>query len=101
MIIKKFVDSYFGVNIYVLGDEKIKKCVVIDLGGSLVEILSFVKENELNIEYIIFIYGYGDYIGYVKDIKEKIGVKVVVYVDEKELLNDKNKNLSYIMRCGV
>ncbi|MDU9051440.1 MAG: MBL fold metallo-hydrolase [Clostridioides difficile] len=92
MIIKKFVDSYFGVNTYVLGDEKTKKCAVIDPGGSLVETLSFVKENELNIEYIILTHGHGDHIGYVKDIKEKTGAKVVAHVDEKELLNDKNKN---------
>ncbi|MEN7791619.1 MBL fold metallo-hydrolase, partial [Clostridioides difficile] len=101
MIIKKFVDSYFGVNTYVLGDEKTKKCAVIDPGGSLVETLSFVKENELNIEYIILTHGHGDHIGYVKDIKEKTGAKVVAHVDEKELLNDKNKNLSYTMRCGA
>ena len=69
MIIKNFVDSYFGVNTYVLGDEKTKKCAVIDPGGSLVETLSFVKENELNIEYIILTHGHGDHIGYVKDIK--------------------------------
>lgn len=45
MIIKKFVDSYFGVNTYVLGDEKTKKCAVIDPGGSLVETLSFDKKK--------------------------------------------------------
>ncbi|HBH3650996.1 TPA: MBL fold metallo-hydrolase [Clostridioides difficile] len=101
MIIKKFVDSYFGVNTYVLGDERTKKCAVIDPGGSLVETLSFVKENELNIEYIILTHGHGDHIGYVKDIKEKTGAKVVAHIAEKELLNDKNKNLSYTMRCGA
>ncbi len=94
MIIEKVVDRYMDENTYILGDEKTKKCAVIDPGGSIIDIFNIVKKHELTVEYIILTHGHGDHICRVPEIKEKTNAKIVAYKGEEELLLDRNKNLS-------
>lgn len=101
MLIKTIVEPYFEENVYILADDKTKKCAVIDPGGARLDILSFIKENDLNLEYIILTHGHGDHIGAAKKLKEETNVKIVAHSEEQELLLDKNKNLSYMMHCGA
>ncbi|MGL5315772.1 MAG: MBL fold metallo-hydrolase [Peptostreptococcaceae bacterium] len=101
MIIEKLVEPNFGENVYILVDEKTKKCAVVDPGGIESKILNYIKANNLELEYIVLTHGHGDHIGAVKGIKEKTNAKVVAHNDEKELLLDKKKNLSYMMHCGA
>jgi glyoxylase-like metal-dependent hydrolase (beta-lactamase superfamily II) len=100
MIIKRFAEIYFGENIYLVADENTKKCVVIDPGGECEEILSFIKDNSLKLEYILLTHGHGDHIGGVCDLKNATNAKIVAHIDEAEILMDKKKNLSSTMRCG-
>lgn len=101
MIIEKLVEPNFGENVYILVDEKTKKCAVVDPGGIELKILNYIKDNNLELEYIVLTHGHGDHIGAVNGIKEKTNAKVVAHNDEKELLLDKKKNLSYMMHCGA
>ena len=98
MIIDKIVEPYFGENIYILIDEETKKCAVIDPGGASEKVLNYIKKNSLDLEYILLTHGHGDHIGAVNYIKSKTNATIVD--DEKELLNDNRKNLSYSMHCG-
>ena len=100
MIIDKIVEPYFGENMYILIDEETKKCAVVDPGGASDKILNYIKANALELEYIILTHGHGDHIGAVNKIKSQTNVKVIAHNDEKELLNDNRKNLSYSMHCG-
>ena len=100
-MIKKIVEPNFGENMYIIHDEETKKCAVIDPGGAVDEIFNYIKENNLDFEYILLTHGHGDHIGAVNKIKEKNNVKVIAHKDEKILLNDNRKNLSYAMHCGV
>lgn len=101
MIIEKLVEPNFGENVYILVDEKTKKCAVVDPGGIESKILNYIKANNLELEYIVLTHGHGDHIGAVKGIKGKTNAKVVAHNDERELLLDKKKNLSYMMHCGA
>lgn len=100
MKIEKMVEPYFGENMYVLIDDETKKCAVVDPGGASDKILSYIKKNSLDLKYIILTHGHGDHIGAVNDIKSKVNTTVIAHNDEKELLNDNRKNLSYSMHCG-
>lgn len=101
-MIQKIIEPNFGENMYVLFDEDSKKCAVIDPGGAVDKIFKFINENNLDFEYIFLTHGHGDHIGAVNKIKEiKSDVKVVSHKDEKEMLNDNRKNLSFSMHCGV
>ncbi|WP_296645376.1 MBL fold metallo-hydrolase [Romboutsia sp. 13368] len=100
MKIEKIVEPYFGENMYILIDEETKKCAVVDPGGASDKILNYIKANALELEYIILTHGHGDHIGAVNKIKSQTNVKVIAHNDEKELLNNNRKNLSYSMHCG-
>ena len=100
MIIDKIVEPYFGENMYILIDEETKKCAVVDPGGASDKILTYLKKNSLELEYILLTHGHGDHIGAVNYIKSKTNAKVIAHNDEQELLNDNRKNLSYSMHCG-
>ena len=100
MKIDKIVEPYFGENMYILIDEETKKSAVIDPGGASDKILSYIKKNSLDLDYIILTHGHGDHIGAVNDIKLKTNANIIAHSDEKELLNDNRKNLSYSMHCG-
>ena len=96
MIIDKIVEPYFGENMYILIDEETKKCAVVDPGGASDKILTYLKKNSLELEYILLTHGHGDHIGAVNYIKSKTNATIVAHSDEKELLND-NRNS---MHCG-
>ncbi len=100
MKIEKMVEPYFGENMYILVDEKTKKCAVVDPGGAKDKILNYIKSNSLQLEYILLTHAHGDHIGAVNYIKSQTGAKVVAHSEEKELLLDNRKNLSYSMHCG-
>lgn len=100
MKIEKMVEPYFGENMYILVDEKTKKCAVVDPGGVKDKILNYIKSNSLQLEYILLTHAHGDHIGAVNYIKYQTGAKVVAHSEEKELLLDNRKNLSYSMHCG-
>jgi len=100
MKMEKFVDDYCGVNSYVVSDDDTNKCMVVDPGGSLQNIYNYIKKNNLDLEYIVLTHGHGDHIGYVMEIKANTGAKIVANKNEKEMLNDKDKNLSSRMHCG-
>ena len=101
MILERRNVGIYGVNCYILGDEDTNKGAIIDPGGSVEEILKTVREHELNIEYIILTHAHGDHIGGVPQLKYLTNAKVIAHKDEKELLNDKEKNLTSTMSCGV
>lgn len=101
MILEKLVDPYFGVNTYIVGDKKSKKCAVIDPGGDYKDVIKALKKNDLEIEYIILTHGHGDHIGGVNALREATSAKVIAHTDEAEMLMDARKNLSSSMRCGA
>ncbi len=100
MRIDKIVEPYFGQNMYMLVDEESKKCAVIDPGGAVDKIFNYINKNSLELVYVILTHGHGDHIGAVNTIRAKTSAKVVAHKDEKELLSDNRKNLSYSMHCG-
>jgi glyoxylase-like metal-dependent hydrolase (beta-lactamase superfamily II) len=101
MILEKKIAGILGVNCYIIGDEVTRKGAVIDPGGSIEDILKSIRENELSIEYIILTHSHGDHIGAVPQLKHITKAKIIAHIDEKELLNDKDKNLTSNLGCGI
>ena len=97
MIIDKIVEPYFGENMYILIDEETKKCAVVDPGGASDKILTYLKKNSLELEYILLTHGHGDHIGAVNEIKNKKGGKILIHrFDAKGLEDDSISLQSYI-----
>ena len=77
MIIETIEDRFMGENTYLLGDEKNNKCVIIDPGASLIDILSAVKNRNFTVEYIILTHGHADHIANVKKLKAETNAKIL------------------------
>ncbi|CEO12115.1 hydrolase beta-lactamase-like [[Clostridium] sordellii] len=101
MIIEKFVDHYFGENTYLIADKDTREGAVIDPGGDIKDLLRYMEDNFINVKYIILTHGHGDHIGCVPELKEVTGACIIANSNEKEILLDKKKNLSYRMNCGA
>ncbi len=97
MFLHKIVAGIYGVNCYILGDEETSKVAVFDPGGNAEEILDIIREKGLTLAYVILTHGHGDHIGAVKELKEKTGAKILVHEDEKNILNNKDNNLTALM----
>lgn len=91
----------YAANCYIIYSEKTMDGIVIDPGGDAEEILEKIKEENINIKYIVLTHGHGDHIGGVIDLKNSLKVPLIAHEDEKEMLMDGNKNLSTIMAMGT
>ena len=101
MIIEKFTDHLFGENTYLIADKNTREGAVIDPGGEVDDLMRFIKDNFIDVKYIILTHGHGDHIGCVPKLKEATNACIIADSEEKELLLDKKKNLSYRMHCGA
>lgn len=94
MVIRSIATGPIMVNTYVAYDET-KKGFIVDPGGFSQVLADYIKENEVEIEYIILTHGHGDHIGGVKAFMDLYpNAKLVAYKDERELLQDPMKNVS-------
>ncbi len=95
MKIKVITDTMMGENTYVCYDEKTLEAVVIDPSFNIDEEMKFIKDKNLVVKYIMLTHGHADHIGDVLELKKLTGAKVLAHQDEKEMLNDANKNMSH------
>ncbi len=95
MIIKLINTGSYQVNTYLVYDEINKKAFIVDPGGYSKLISEIIKEENLELNYIILTHGHGDHIGGVeKFIQEFPSTKLVASKEEADLLLDPNKNMS-------
>ena len=94
MKIEKIVTRPYQENVYIWYDEESKAGAVIDPGGESEQIIKFLSENSLKIEYILLTHGHYDHIGAVKDVAAHTGAPVAAHSDERELLADPALNFS-------
>ncbi|MDY6038072.1 MAG: MBL fold metallo-hydrolase [Eubacterium sp.] len=100
MNIKHYYTGSLGVNTYLVFDET-KSAFVVDPGGYSKDMENFIKNNNLNLEYIVLTHGHADHIGGVKQLKEAYPkVNIVAHRQEKELLENPYQNASYEI-CGM
>lgn len=85
MKIKKFDVGPLFVNCYVVYDENKKEAAIIDPGDEPDLVLEFIKEEHLNVKYIICTHGHFDHIGAVKEIKDETQAKILIHEKEIEI----------------
>ena len=85
----------FGENAYILYEEKHNLASVIDPGGSLDKIISFLEKKNLKLKSIILTHSHIDHIAGLQDLIEKFeGIEVVASKKEKKILNNPAYNLT-------
>lgn len=97
MIIKRMPLGCYGANSYILTCEESKESVVVDPGGESEDTIKALTEENLDLKYIVLTHGHGDHIGGVLDLREKYNVPVLIHLNDEELINDSEKNLSVML----
>ncbi len=95
MEIKHFALGYGRTNCYLVYDPESKKAFILDPGEESQSLLDFIRENELEPEYIVLTHGHGDHFGGVPSLREAFpGIRVVCSEADRFLLEDKDHNFT-------
>ena len=95
MKINKYLTGIITVNTYLVYDEDTKEGSIVDPGAYCPQLTKDVKDEGVDIKYIILTHGHGDHIGGVAEhLKDFPAAKVVAYEDEAEMLANPEFNLS-------
>lgn len=92
-----------GTNCYLLCNEDIKECVLIDPADCADEISKMIDESGCELKGILLTHGHFDHIMAADDVREKYDVNVYASCDEKNTLEQPHINLgeSYEMNLSV
>ncbi|MGO1469536.1 MAG: MBL fold metallo-hydrolase [Tissierella sp.] len=94
MKIYRIPAGLYAANCYIIVDEDTKKSIIVDPGGNADDLLKFIKQNNLEMEYIVLTHGHADHIGAVIELKNDLNIPIMAHSDELELLNNSDQNLS-------
>lgn len=94
MKIAKIPSGPLMVNSYLVWDENTNKGFIVDPGGYNATMEDMIRDENIDLEYIILTHGHMDHIGGVNEMKKIYGSKVVSSKDEIPMLEDPNYNMS-------
>lgn len=70
MEIKKFIPEEFASNNYIVYSKETKNAIIFDPSGCFYETDNFIKENNLNLKYIIITHGHFDHLGDIRKFQD-------------------------------
>lgn len=82
MELKIFQTGPFQVNTYLVYDNKSKEGIIIDVGGSVDEIIQEAKNSGINIKYILNTHGHFDHILGTKEMCEKLNIGFYIHEND-------------------
>lgn len=92
--VKTLSHGSLGTNTYLVKDEK-GRAFVVDVAAFDKELVALLEqENVTKLDYILLTHGHFDHITGVKELKEKIGGKIVIHKDDEKSFSDKTFSLS-------
>ncbi len=92
--IHTLVLGLYQTNCYIIHDDSVKNCCIIDPGYDADKILTCLKENGLTAEAILLTHGHFDHVGAVKEIIKKTGCKL--WMNEGDWSQDSSPVTSYL-----
>lgn len=91
MRMKTYISGPIDANNYLLWDEDTKEAVLIDCSDYKEEIIRDVKENNLNVKYILLTHGHFDHVLGLNKMKTALGAKSGVHRGDKIMLENINE----------
>ena len=80
-ILQIVVGSY-QVNCYIISCSRTKQCVIIDPGGESDRILKYVRDNGLQVKYILNTHGHADHILANRELKKLLDIPVCMHKED-------------------
>jgi hydroxyacylglutathione hydrolase len=79
MLINKITIGNFKANCYIISCEETNKGVVIDPGGNVREIISYINKTKITLEYIFNTHFHADHTGGNNKLKKISKAKLVIH----------------------
>ncbi|HOJ13532.1 MAG TPA: MBL fold metallo-hydrolase [Deltaproteobacteria bacterium] len=79
MFLKTVVVTDFMTNCFILGDEHVGRCFIIDPGGEAGKIMKQVEAAGMEVAAVIMTHAHVDHIGAVREIKAETGAPVMLH----------------------
>ena len=98
IIIKNTVTGILSNNVYLVINREKNESFIVDPSYHPDVLIDMIKESGTVLKAIFLTHGHFDHILSVEDIREEFNVPVYAGKEEKELLSDKNVNMSARMR---
>lgn len=95
--IKKFVTGEIQTNVYLVFNEETKKAFLVDCAGPINEYVNFIKENNLEIDFVILTHGHYDHIDGLNEFLKEFNVPFYISEKEEHMLINPMDNGSLIM----
>jgi hydroxyacylglutathione hydrolase len=92
--VKRFVLGRLATNCYLVRCQSSKEAIVIDPGGDVEPILNYIKQEGLNLRYIVNTHGHADHIQGNGELKAATGAKIIIHQEDAGMLDLPGKNLS-------
>ncbi|MCK8825230.1 MBL fold metallo-hydrolase [Fuchsiella alkaliacetigena] len=96
MILERIAVSSLETNCYILGDEELGQCIVIDPGAQGEQILDKVAELNLEIKYVLNTHAHHDHIGANEVLLENSEAELLIHQADAEALVSPELNLSFL-----
>ena len=96
MKIERFQVGELWTNCYVVSNEQ-KDAIVVDPGGPMKDVISYIERNGLRIARIMLTHGNGDHIMGLGEIRASASVGVCIQTEDSGCLVSASKNLSAMM----
>jgi glyoxylase-like metal-dependent hydrolase (beta-lactamase superfamily II) len=95
MIIRRFVNSIFTSNCYIIIQQKSENVIIVDPGDShLTDLKDYLTTNNYIVEYVIFTHEHYDHIAGGKLLKDLYGCKFIASKECADAMVNPKKNLS-------
>jgi glyoxylase-like metal-dependent hydrolase (beta-lactamase superfamily II) len=91
MDIKRLAVGPMESNCYLIADENTNETLVIDPGDEPDRIIELIRENSMQVKYILCTHAHFDHVGAVSDIKKETGAPIVIHRDEQEIYRGTRK----------
>ena len=92
--IEKYIVGPLKTNCYLIEDSISNESAIVDPGGISYEINKKIKDNQLNVKYILLTHGHFDHIRKADHYRTLTDSKIVIPYTEKNFLNDPSLNPS-------
>ena len=73
-------------NCYVLKDEETNEGIIIDAGDNGQEILAYVRDNGIDVTFLVNTHGHWDHIGAVDVLRDALGVQLAIHREDAPML---------------
>jgi glyoxylase-like metal-dependent hydrolase (beta-lactamase superfamily II) len=91
MMMKTFIAGPIDANNYLIWDEISKDAILIDCSDYREDILDFVKNENLNVKYILLTHGHFDHVLGVNKMKSAFGARVGLHKNDTVLTDNINE----------